>query len=147
MSADSVLSALKAKTVSLPPALVVELRAQGATTEELKAAWQDYARGFEAGAAEARTAVRLRAKAILGHPEAEGRKQMAQHLAFDTDLDAETAARLLAASPKDAGDAPKLNRLGAAIAAAGGSPRVGSEYEYADAGSLDATVRRIFNND
>lgn len=145
MSAESILAGLKANTISLPPEVVAELRAQGATPAQMREIWQEYARGFEVGAAEARTAARQRAKAILGHPEAVGRKQMAQHLAFDTDLDADTAIRLLATSPKEADDARKLNRLGAAIAAAGGSPKVGSEFETHESGSAHEVARRIAN--
>jgi signal peptide peptidase SppA len=57
------------------------------------------------GTAEAGKAAQTRIKSILGSDEAKGRKQLAQHLAFDTDMSAEASIALLAKSPK--GEAPK----------------------------------------
>ncbi|WP_420104144.1 hypothetical protein [Bosea sp. (in: a-proteobacteria)] len=50
--------------------------------------------------AEARTAERDRIKAIMAHPEAEGRAGLASHLAFSTDLAPDAAGSILATSPK-----------------------------------------------
>ncbi len=57
------------------------------------------------GAAEAGKAAQSRIKAILGSEEAKGRADLANHLAFDTDMSAEASIALLAKSPK--GEAPK----------------------------------------
>lgn len=43
---------------------------------------------------------RARIAAILNSPEANGREQLARTIAFETDMNAEAAAKLLAASPK-----------------------------------------------
>ena len=56
-------------------------------------------------AAEARKAERARMNAILNHPEAEGRKDLANHLATETDMTVEAAAGVLKASPKAAAPA------------------------------------------
>lgn len=48
------------------------------------------------------TAERERVKAILGSEHAKGRGELAQHLAFGTDMDAESAVALLQKSPKGA---------------------------------------------
>jgi len=47
-------------------------------------------------------AERERIQAILNHPEAEGRRDLAQHLAFQHDMSVEQAAMVLKASPKAA---------------------------------------------
>lgn len=44
--------------------------------------------------------VKARIKAILGHPEALDRKDLAEHLAYDTEMTAEEAAVILAKAPK-----------------------------------------------
>lgn len=48
------------------------------------------------------TSERSRIKTILGHAEAKGRTDLANHLAFDTDMTVEAAAVLLAKSPRAA---------------------------------------------
>lgn len=50
----------------------------------------------------AQTAERSRISAILNHAEAKGRTQLAQSLAFETDMSAEAAGKILAAAGKDA---------------------------------------------
>ena len=52
-------------------------------------------------AAEASTAERARVAGILQHAEAEGRGQMANHLAFNTSMSVEEAAALMASAPKE----------------------------------------------
>lgn len=56
--------------------------------------------------AEGATAERNRIQAIVTHAEAEGRGKLAAHLAFATDMSAEAAGGLLAASPKESASAP-----------------------------------------
>ena len=58
---------------------------------------------------------KARIAAILGHPEAKGRADAAQHLAFKTDMGAEEAGALLASMPKDRGADPIV---GAGVAGA-----------------------------
>jgi capsid assembly protease len=55
--------------------------------------------GVAQGRTEGRTAERARVNAILGCEEAKGREGMARTVAMETDLDAEAAKKLLAASP------------------------------------------------
>lgn len=52
----------------------------------------------------ARTAERARIAGILNHAEAATHPTQAKALAFESDLSAETVARILAASPKEATD-------------------------------------------
>lgn len=52
------------------------------------------------------TAERTRIKGIVNHAEAEGRADLASHLAFETDMQAEAATALLAKSGKSAGQSP-----------------------------------------
>ena len=56
--------------------------------------------------AEAAAAERTRIKAIVTHAEADGRGKLAAHLAFATDMSADAAGGLLAASPKEPASAP-----------------------------------------
>lgn len=62
------------------------------------------ATGIEAGKAEGRaegaTLERARIKGIVGHADAAGRESLAHNLAFETALDAESAAKTLASAPK-----------------------------------------------
>lgn len=58
------------------------------------------AEGVKEGESTGRKAERERVKAIVTHAEAKDRADMAQHLAFETDMEAEQATALLAKSPK-----------------------------------------------
>lgn len=60
----------------------------------------DNTAAIAAAAAEARTAERARIAAIHALPEAEGRTELATHLALNTDMTAEAAKGILGASPK-----------------------------------------------
>ena len=71
-----------------------------------------HAEGIKAGA----KAERTRINAILGHEAAEGRSDMASHMAFETDMTAEAATALLAKAPKAGATG---GGLAAAMAAAG----------------------------
>jgi signal peptide peptidase SppA len=71
---------------------------------------------LDAIAQAARQAERDRQKAILGSDEAKGRKKLAHHLAFETDLAAAQAVAILAQAPKNE-EAPK-SRLDAVMAVA-----------------------------
>ena len=80
--------------------------------------------------AEARTAERARCAAILNHAEAAGRSDLAAHLAFETDMSADAAGKMLAKAPKAQAAAPAAaapaDPLAAAMAAAG-TPGVGAD--------------------
>ena len=81
----------QATTPVTPPAQTAPAPTAAAPTAPLDAA------GIRA---EARAAERERVKAIMAHPEAEGRTGLAQHLAFSTDLAPDAAGSILATSPK-----------------------------------------------
>lgn len=59
--------------------------------------------GDDMSAASARGDERKRISAIIGSPEAEGRETLARHLALETDMPAEAAAKVLEASGKSGG--------------------------------------------
>lgn len=94
------------------------------TAENVNAAREE---GLNAGRLEGnkagRTAERQRIQAIINSEESEGRTEMAQHLAFETDMEADAASALLAKSPKNQPEASgsSLDRL-----MADKSPKVGA---------------------
>lgn len=105
-------------------------KAGGPTAEQLgKAKAEAKAEGAKEGEATGRKAERDRVKAIVTHAEAQDRSEMAQHLAFETDMSVEQATALLAKSPKAAAAAGGL-----AAAMAGRTPAV-----TADAGNGDGS--------
>lgn len=69
------------------------------------------AEGMKSGAAVERT----RIKAIVEHPEAEGRTDLASHLAFETDMSADAAVALLGKSAKVAAQAADPNAAKTAL--------------------------------
>jgi ClpP class serine protease len=85
------------------------------------------AQDARAQADEAVRAHKDRCKAILSHEEAKGREDLAQHLAFETDIPAEAAVAALAKAPKaQAQPAAQANRFEAAMARVG-NPNVGPD--------------------
>lgn len=80
-----------------------------------------------AGVAEGRTAERERVQAILGSEEADGRTELAHHLAFEGDLEAEKAIAMLGKAPK-AEAANGFAQFDAAMRAEG-NPKVGADTE------------------
>lgn len=52
--------------------------------------------------ADATKAANIRAMSILDHADAKGREELARHLAFSTDMSAESAVAMLAKAPKAA---------------------------------------------
>lgn len=98
----------------------------------------------EAVRRDATTAERARVKAIMTSENAKGREELAQHLAFDTALDADQAVALLGKSPKVAAEAPAApkSKLDAAIKTNGGTPDVGTDAGEASE-SVDAVAKRI----
>lgn len=96
------------------------------------------AEGLKEGTAKGASDERVRIKAILTSAEAEGRKDLAHHLAFETDTSAEAAVALLGKAPK-AEAKSAANALEQAMAAAG-KTGVGAEA------STDAPPVRINAN-
>lgn len=109
-------------------------------------------RGFQQGKAEGEKAVAAarsegakaaqeRIKAILTHPEAEGRRTLAEHFAYETDDSVEKVAAALAKAPKEVKAAAPVNPLDAAMRATG-NPQVGADTP-ADAGNEEESVRAL----
>jgi capsid assembly protease len=93
-------------------------------------------------------AERARIAAILNHPEASGRADLAQHLAFNTDMSPEHAAALLAKAPKAAAVAPAGSGFERQMAALG-NPNVSagavSEASEETAAALVARMAKYGN--
>lgn len=82
----------------------------------------------EQAASEARTAERARVSGITGCEEAKGRESLANHLAMNTDMSADAAKAVLAASPKqEAAPAASASNAFAAAMNASKHPNVGAE--------------------
>ena len=87
-------------------------------------------------------AERARIRAIITGAEAEGRGELANKLAFDTDMAADVAVGILAAAPRAAkapAAAPAADPLAAAMAAAGTPGILPAEA----AGAADDLVAQI----
>lgn len=93
--------------------------------------------------AEARTAERARCAAILNHTEATGRSDLAAHLAFETDMSADAAGKMLAKAPKAQAAAPAAaaDPLAAAMDRAG-TPGVGAD-DKAGAGTQQTEAQQM----
>jgi len=74
-----------------------------------------HAEGVKEGHATGASGERARVEAILTSAEAKDRGDMAQHLAFKTDMPADQAVALLGKAPKVAAEAPKKDRLDDAL--------------------------------
>lgn len=92
------------------------------------------------GHAEGRRAERIRISAIVGSDEAKGRATMASHLAFETEMSADDAKKLLAKSPVEAA-AAGASSFAAAMASLG-NPKVGSGAPESGE-DADTIARRI----
>ena len=115
---------------------------QAMNKEEVAEKFPDIAAAFrQEGTASGVTAERTRIKGILAHAEAEGRVELAQELAFGTDMPAEGAVALLTKSPKAAAAEPaKVDALAAAMAKVK-NPNVGAETDEGD-DTVEAAVAR-----
>lgn len=78
---------------------------------------------------------RVRVSAILTAEAAQGREELAQHLAFDTDMSAEQATAMLSKSPKAAATAP-ASRLDEAMARTE-QPGIGPDSAAAETGEAE----------
>jgi signal peptide peptidase SppA len=92
---------------------------------------------------------RVRIAAITTSDEAKGREDLASHLAFETDMDAEAAKLVLAKAPKVAEQAAEANGAAAFNAAmlASGNPNVGGGDAAAGQGTDEVPAhKRILAN-
>jgi len=127
---ESVLSELTARNGQMKGHAMTTMTAPAATGDThndlpTAAAPSAPALDLNAVAAAARAAERDRQRAILGSDEAKGRKKLAHHLAFETDLAASAAVAILAQAPKH-DEAPKGSRLDALMQ---GAPRLDGNGE------------------
>lgn len=86
-------------------------------------------------------AEQARIAGIIGNSEAQGRTQLAQHLAFKTTSSVDDAVALLAAAPKEM--AKPANQLAAAMKDVP-NPKVGAGAE-SDVAEADSLAARIMN--
>lgn len=90
------------------------------TADQVVAQHPEAAQAIRAeGEREGRAAERERIRAILGAEEADGRAELAQHLAFETDMAADAAVAMLAKAPKAEKAAGAFAQLDAAMRAEG----------------------------
>lgn len=119
----------------------------GMDKKELEEKFPDVAAAFRkegevTGQAAGITAERTRIQGILAHAEAEGRNDLAQEMAFNTDMSAQAAALLLAKSPKAAApQQPKTDPLAAAMANVK-NPAVGADTDTSGEDTVEAAVAR-----
>ena len=97
---------------------------------------------LQEGTASGITAERTRIKGILAHAEADGRTDLAQELAFGTDMPVEGAVALLSKSPKAAApvEPAKVDPLAAAMAGVK-NPAVGADVD-AEQDTVEAAIAR-----
>jgi capsid assembly protease len=104
--------------------------AQTAAVESLTA--EQVAEQVSAAKLDSAKAMQARIQSIQMCDEAKGREEMAAHLAFNTDMDADAAKALLAAAPmKAAAPVAQGNALAAGMAAVS-NPDVGADAPAAD---------------
>lgn len=101
----------EASASNVPPAATAELKEPAMSEAQTPAAGAPAATQPDQTAlvnarAEGAAAERARIQAIVTHAEADGRGKLAAHLAFSTDMSADAAGGLLAASPKESATAP-----------------------------------------
>jgi ClpP class serine protease len=90
---------------------------------------------------------RARIQTILGHPEAEGRRELAQYLALETDMSTEQAGMVLKASPKAAQPAATTTGTLSRAMAQVPNPHVNAQPEAEEADqSPAAEVQRILRH-
>jgi signal peptide peptidase SppA len=114
----------------------------GMNKDEVAEKFPDIAAAFRSeGKAEGVTAERARIKGILACEDAGGRIELAQELAFGTDMAAESAVALLAKAPKAA--APQNSNADALAAAMAKveNPNVGADVDE-NADTVEAAVAR-----
>jgi len=88
---------------------------------------------------------KARCAAIIGATEAQGRSDLAHHLAFKTDLDAESALAVLSASPEKTAAADSGNSLDNAMASIE-QPNIGAmdgDSEQSEASQFVASYNKV----
>ena len=101
------------------------------------------AEGHKGGLQEGQQTERQRIAAILGAPEAKGRSALAQSLALETDLDAESAIKVLSSTPEQ----PKGGNLLGAVMANIENPEVGADApENEEDTAVDAMTARALSS-
>lgn len=131
-----------------PPAAGDDQRQMEATAENISRLLPDVANALREEGATAKAKAmgdgvkteRERISAILTSDEAEGRRELANHLAFETDMTAEAALALLAKSPKEAAIKEPVNALAAAMEQEP-NPNVGADAG-GDGDDIDAAIAR-----
>ena len=93
----------------------------------------------EAGSS-AVTAERQRITAILSCDSAKGRMQLAQHIAFDTDMTADSAEKMLAAAPL-AAKASGFEQMSAQMQAE--NPDIGADADDADEDDMSTSLKQF----
>jgi capsid assembly protease len=113
-----------------PKGAAMSNEAQTAAVESLTA--EQVAEQVSAAKLDSAKAMQARIQSIQMCDEAKGREEMAAHLAFNTDMDADAAKALLAAAPmKAAAPVAQGNALAAGMAAVS-NPDVGADAPAAD---------------
>lgn len=116
------------KPSTLTAEQVVEQHPEAAAAIRADAHAKGLAEGIEKGSVDATAAERGRVKGILSSEEAEGRMQLAAHLAFETDQTVDAATALLAKSAKDSKAATGFEAFDKAMRAEG-NPKVGADAD------------------
>ena len=98
----------------------------------------DHDRAVQASRAEGRTGERARVASIIRHPEAAGREAQAAVLALDTEMSAEEAGKVLAASPKAGAATPSIEERAREEA------EIGSDRSVAEMTSNEAAADKAW---
>lgn len=107
-----------------------EGKAAGITEGKAQGFEEGKAKGLEEGKAQGAQEAATRIGAILDHENAQGREQLARHLAFQTQMPADAAVAALAAAPKDAAGGSLSERMkGAPGTETGAPPAAGGDKD------------------
>jgi hypothetical protein len=126
-------------------------RGMGWTVQQQRSHGGAFMAGFDAGGKHpetaaplvraARDAERKRIRSILEHPEAQGRKELAQHLAYESDTTVDAAVALLKRAPVKGG----ILGLSEAMAREGiTGPSISSQAPRDPAATAQINPERIF---
>lgn len=115
---------------------------QAMNKDEVAEKFPEVAAAFrQEGTASGVTAERARIKGILAHAEADGRVELAQELAFGTDMPVENAVALLSKSVKATAAAPAAADALAAVMANVKNPQVGADTDKGE-DTVEAAIAR-----
>jgi hypothetical protein len=88
---------------------------------------------------------KARCASIIGSPDAVGRTELAQHLAFNTDLDAEASIAALKASPEKSAESNSTSNIDTAMASID-QPNIsamGDDSEQSEASQYVASYKSV----